>query len=43
MSCSYVVFGVVQYCTLEAVSRVGGCKYSFIVAHCFIGCAMVFV
>ena len=24
MSCSCVVFGVVQYCTLEAILRVGG-------------------
>ena len=29
MSCRSVVLGVVRYCTIEAVSRVEGCKYFF--------------
>jgi len=43
MSCRSVVLGVVQYCKIEAVSRVEDCKCSFIVTHCIVGCVMVFV
>ena len=41
MNCGCVVFGVVPYSSIEAVSRAERCGCAIIVALCHVGCVMV--
>ena len=43
MNCEFVVFGKVPYNLIGAVSRVGRCVSSFVVAVFTVGCVMVLV